>query len=113
MEENTNLIESLLEKAADYGKTSYELVKLNAIDKTSNSISSFFPGTIILLVLSSVLLFFNLGMAFWLGNMVGELFLGFFIVSAFYVLITLILYLFFRKWLKRIFYDYMVRHLLK
>jgi len=112
MEENTNLIESLLEKASDYGKTSYELVKLNAIDKTSNGISSFFPSAVVVLVLSSVLLFFNLGMAFWIGNMVGELFLGFFIVSAFYALVTIILYFGMRKWLKRIFYDYMVRHLL-
>jgi len=113
MEENTNLIESLLERAADYGKTSYELVKLNVIDKASNSISSFFPNTVVFLVLGTVLLFFNLGMALWIGKILGEVFLGFFMVAGFYILIAIILYFFLRKWLKRVLYDYIIKQLLK
>ena len=112
MEENTNLIESLLEKAADYGKTSYELVKLNVIDKTTNSISSFIPNTVVFLVLSTVMLFFNLGMALWIGKLVGEMFYGFILVSAFYAILAFIMYFFLRKWVKRVFYDYMIRQLL-
>ena len=42
MEDNINLIELLLEKATEYGKTSYDLVKLKTIDKTSDGLSSFF-----------------------------------------------------------------------
>jgi hypothetical protein len=113
MEENTNLIESLLERAAEYGKSSYELVKLNVIDKTSNGISSFFPNTVVFLVLGTVLLFINLGMAFWIGKILGEVFLGFFIVAGFYILIAIILFFFLRKWLKRIIYDYIIKQLLK
>jgi Zn-dependent protease with chaperone function len=112
MEENTHLIDSLLERATDYGKTSYELVKLNVIDKTTNSISSFVPNTVVFLILSTVLLFFNLGMALWIGKLVGELFYGFFIVSSFYVLLAFIMYFFLRKWVKRVFYDYMIKQLL-
>ncbi|MDD4972117.1 MAG: hypothetical protein PHT07_22040 [Paludibacter sp.] len=112
MEENTNLIESLLERAADYGKTSYELVKLNVIDKTTNSISSFVPNTVVFLVLSTVMLFLNLGMALWIGKLVGEMFYGFFIVAAFYAFLAFIMYFFLRKWVKRVFYDYMIRQLL-
>ena len=36
MEDNAKLIESLLERAVEYGKTSLELVKLKALDKTSD-----------------------------------------------------------------------------
>jgi hypothetical protein len=113
MEDNTNLIESLLEKAADYGKTTYKLVKLKVVDNTTDRISSFVPNTIVFLVLGSVLLFFNLGMAFWLGKITGEFFYGFFIVAGFYALIAFILYFFMRKWLKRVFYDYFIKQLLK
>jgi len=113
MEDNTNLIESLLERAREYGKTSYELVRLKVVDRTSDSISSFVPNTVVYLVLGSVLLFFNLGMAFWLGKITGEFFYGFFIVAGFYALIAFILYFFMRKWLKRVVYDYIIKQLLK
>lgn len=113
MEDNSNLIESLLEKAAEYGKTSYELVKLKVVDKTTDSISTFIPNTIVLLVLGSVLLFFNLGIAFWLGKVFGEFFYGFFIVAAFYALIAFVFYFFMRKWIKRMLYDFMIKQLLK
>jgi hypothetical protein len=113
MEDNTNLIESLLERATEYGKTTFELVKLKVVDKTTDSISSFVPNTIVFMVLGSVLLFFNLGMAFWLGKITGEFFYGFFIVAGFYALIAFILYFFMRKWLKRIIYDYIIKQLLK
>ena len=47
MEENTNLIESLLERVTEYGKTSYDLVKLNVVDKTSDGISSLLSHIIV------------------------------------------------------------------
>ena len=113
MEDNSTLIESLLERAIEYGKTNYELVKLNVIDKTTNGISSFVPNTVVFQVLSSMLLFFNLGVAFLLGKILGEFFYGFFIVSAFYALVAFIMYFFLRKWVKRVFYDYMIKQILK
>ena len=113
MEDNSTLIESLLARAIDYGKINYEIVKLNVIDKTTNGISSFVPNTVVFLVLSSMLLFFNLGVAFLLGKILGEFFYGFFIVSAFYALVAFIMYFFMRKWVKRVFYDYLIKQILK
>ena len=113
MEDNTKLIESLLERVTDYGKTSYELVKLKVVDKTTDGLSSFLPNTVIVAILCSFLLFANLGLALWLGKILGELFYGFFIVAGFYALIAFIMHLFMRKWIKRILYDYMIKQLLK
>jgi len=113
MEDNTKLIESLLERVTDYGKTSYELVKLKVVDKTTDGLSSFLPNTVIVAILCSFLLFANLGLALWLGKILGELFYGFFIVAGFYALIAFIMHIFMRKWLKRILYDYMIKQLLK
>jgi hypothetical protein len=72
MEENTKLIESLLEKATDYGKTSFELVKLRALDKTSDVVSSFVPNAVVFVLAASFFLFLNLGLSFWLGEILGE-----------------------------------------
>jgi len=54
-----------------------------------------------------------LGLALWLGKILGELFYGFFIVAAFYALVAFVMHLFMRKWLKRILYDYIIKQLFK
>ena len=113
MEEKANLIDALLERAADYGKTSYELIKLNVVDKISNLISTFLPYTVVIAFFIIFLMFLNFGVAFWLGDILGHFFYGFFIVAAFYGLIILLLHFFMRKWLKRVIYDYFIRQILK
>ena len=102
MEENAKMLESLYEKAVDYGVTSFELIKLKALNKTSDVASSFLPHVIVFVVIASFLLLLNLGLAFWLGEMLGKVFLGFFIVAGFYGFIAVILHFFLHKWLKSI-----------
>jgi hypothetical protein len=113
MEENKKLLESLVDRATDYGKTSYELVKLKAVDKGSDVISSVIPHTIVLILVASFMLFFNLGLAFWLGEILGRLFYGFFIVAGFYILVGLIIHLFMHKQLKEIIRNNVIKQLLK
>lgn len=113
MQEDTNLMESLLERIAGYGKTSYELVKLNVVDKTSNGVSSLMAHAIVKIILAWFLLFLNLGIAFLVGDLLGKISYGFFAVAAFYGLVVFVLHFFMRKWMKRMFYDYIIRQMLK
>lgn len=113
MEKKTEIVESLLENATDYAVKSYELVKLNVIDKISDGISSFIPHSVVLMVIGSFLFFVNLGIAFWLGELFGKIFYGFFTVAAFYAVIAFIIHFFMRKWLKRILYDYIIKQVFK
>ena len=113
MEDNAKLIETLFEKAADYGKTSLELVKLKAIDKTSDIVSSVIPHTAVFVLLVLFMLFLNLGIAFWLGEILGKIFYGFFIVAAFYVLAGIILHLFLHNWIKNLLNNYFIKQSLK
>ena len=83
MEDNRKLIESLLENLADYGKTTFELTKLRVLDKFSDVASSFIPHAIVVILFSAFVLFLNLGLAFWLGEILGKLFYGFFCYSRF------------------------------
>jgi fatty acid desaturase len=113
MEDKTKIFESLLERATDYGKASYELVKLKAVDKTSDVVSSFIPHSVVFIMIASFIFFLNLGIAFWLGDLLGKIFYGFFVVAAFYVIIGIIIHFFMHKWLKRLLSDYFIKHVLK
>jgi hypothetical protein len=113
MEDSANLLETLLERATEYGKTSIELVKLKTLDKTTDILSSLVPASIVILLLASFLLFLNLGLVFWLGEILGKIFYGFLVVAAFYLFTGIIVHFFLRKWIKRIVGNYMVKRALK
>jgi hypothetical protein len=113
MDDNSELLESLLDRATEYGKTSYELVKLKALDKTTDIISSVIPHSVVFVLIASFLLFLNLGIAFWLGEILGKIFYGFFAVAAFYVLAGIIIHFFMHKRLKRIISNYFIQQILK
>jgi hypothetical protein len=113
MEDNKKLIESLLERTAEYGKASFELVKLKALDKTSDAVSSLIPHSVVLVLVTVFMLFLNLGLAFWLGEILGRTFYGFFIVAAFYGIAAIVIHFFMHERLKRIIGDYFIKHVLK
>jgi fatty acid desaturase len=113
MEENANLLETLLERASEYGKTSIELARLKALDKTTEIVSSFIPLSVVMLLVASSLLFLNLGLAFWLGEVLGKTYYGFFVVAAFYVLAGIFIHFFLHKWINRLVGDYFIKRVLK
>lgn len=113
MEDNEKLLEPLLEKAVDYGKSSYELVKLKALDKTSDVVSTLIPHSIVFLMIASFLIFLNLGIAFWLGDILGKVYYGFFVIAAFYVILGIVLHFFLHNWIKKIIYSYIIKQFLK
>lgn len=93
MEATTGLIEPLLEKVEQYSKTNIALVKLKTVEKIATVTSSLISRFILIGVFSFFALMFSIGMAFYLGDLVGNVYNGFLIVSAFYALIGIILVL--------------------
>jgi hypothetical protein len=113
MNDNAKLLETLLERVIEYGKTSFELVKLKIIDKTTDIVSSFVPLSIVIVFIATFLLFLNLGLALWLGEVMGKIFYGFFAVAAFYVLAGFVIHFFLHKWIKKLVGNYFIKHVLK
>ena len=113
MEDNDKLIESLLEKVTDYGKTTFELVKLKALDKTSDVISSMLPHGLVIILTASFLIFLNFGLAFWMGEILGKIYYGFFVVATFYGLIGFIIHFFMHKRIKKMVHDNFIKQMLK
>lgn len=113
MESNTSLIEELIEKTVEYGKSKLELAKLKALDKTADVASSFMTQSVVLIILFSFLLFLNLGLAFWLGKILGEIYFGFFIIAGFYSIAGILIHFFMRNWIKRYMGDTFIKQVLK
>jgi len=113
MESNAKLIEALLEKVSDYGVTSFELAKLKAIDKTSDAASTFIPNLAVFIVVAAFTMFINLGIAFWLGDILGKIYFGFLVVAGFYGLIAIVVHFFLHQWLKKVIRNYIIRIVLK
>lgn len=112
-EDKAKLIESLLERAAEYGKTTLELVKLKTLDKTSDVVSSFIPHIVVFVLVALFLLFFNLGIAFWLGEILGKTCYGFIVVAGFYGVTGIVIHFFMHGWIKKLVRNYIVKLLLK
>jgi len=113
MEDTAKVIESLYEKATEYGKASYELGKLKVVDKTSDVVSSFIPHSVVFVLIASFLIFLNLGLAFWLGEILGKIFYGFFIVAGFYGITGIFMHFFMHKRLKKLIGNNLIKLLLK
>jgi phosphoglycerol transferase MdoB-like AlkP superfamily enzyme len=94
MTDTATSIETLFEKAQDYSKTSLELLKLNAIAKSSDVTSTLMSRLIIFMVVALSVMIINVGIALWISDLLGKVWYGFFIVGIFYALLSLILFFF-------------------
>ncbi len=113
MEDYARLFETLLERVADYFKTTVELVKLKAVEKITDLISSLIPHAFIIGIIISTLLFLNIGLALWLGDVLGTIYYGFLAVGVFHGFLALCFRLFFYKALKRRYSNKIIKKLLK
>jgi len=55
----------------------------------------------------------NLGLAIWIGKLLGQLYLGFFVMAAFYLLAGLVYYIFFQDKIKKMVSEYVINQVLK
>lgn len=112
MEAKEGTLESVIDRVESLGKITYELSILKAVDKTSQVISvtvSFIIG-LLLIVMSVVMA--NIGVAIWLGELLGSTYLGFFCVAGFYALLAIVLYSVGDVWVKKAVSNSVIRHAL-
>ncbi|MEJ7587473.1 MAG: hypothetical protein WKI04_07920 [Ferruginibacter sp.] len=101
MENQPNSFGSLFENAGKYFETKLDLLKLQAINKSSDAASSIVSRlTIVLLVVFAVFIL-NIGLALWVGELLGRAYLGFFAVAGLYILIAVLLHFFKDAWIKQ------------
>jgi hypothetical protein len=101
METTTAAVELLFERTEDYSKTSFELAKLKALKTTIDVATSVTSRLSVIVMVALFVLVFNVGVALFLGDLLGKSYYGFFIVAAFYLLVALILHFFLHQWIKK------------
>ena len=90
---NIESIGKLLLEFKKYLELQKEFVKLDATKKMTVILSAILIVTVLLLLGSIVLLFLTFALAYYLGDVLGSLSLGFGLISAFILLLTVIFYL--------------------
>lgn len=113
MEEKSSLVDSILERAILYVKTTFDLYKLKAVEKSADLLSTFFSRIIILFFVSIIIILLNIGLALWIGDLTGKSYYGFFIVALFYLVVTLLLLLFQEQLVKLPICNSIITHMLK
>ncbi len=113
METMPGSFEQLFERVEAYGKTTYELSKLKLLETTTVVVSSLIPRLGVLLTGTLFAIILTIGIAFWLGEMLGKIYYGFFIVAGFYLVAAIVLHFFMLKWIKKPVSDLIIKQALQ
>ena len=101
MEDKITPVEVLLGRVQAYTKTSIQLFKLKATEKLAEVISNLASGFVIAIIMALFFINLNIAIALLIGNLLGNAWLGFILVSGLYAFIGLIVYLFRNNLIKR------------
>lgn len=113
METQINLIEALFERVQSYTKTTYELSKLKLLETSTIIVTSLIAKLSVILMLSLFVLVLNIGIALFLGELLGKSYYGFFIVAAFYLVVGIVLHFFLHNWIKKPISELIINQALK
>lgn len=113
MNNQANLIESLIGNSKEYVDTRLNLLKLKAVDKSSDLVSSVLSFLPLILTFVIVFILLNIGIALLIGDLLGKAYLGFLILTALYIITGLVLYSQRNKMFKVPFANMLIRKFLK
>ena len=92
MNKSLNNDDNILEKALHYVQTSLELYQLKTIQKAAAIGSSLVSSLFIFTFIWIAFLIANIGLALWLGEVLGKSYLGFLCSAGLYLVLALIVY---------------------
>ena len=113
MEDNATPVATLLERAEDYSNSTIELFKLNAIDKSADVVSSLVSRLAIFITVAMSLLIVSIGVALWVGKLLGDSFYGFFVIGGFYIILAILLHIFRHSLIKYPVSNSIIKQMLK
>ena len=113
MTDMKSTISKLVERVDNFSKISYELFKLETIGKSADVMSSLISRLVIIIVVALLILIFNIGIALWLGELLGKSYYCFFAIAGVYLIVSFLLHLFQHQWIKRPISDAIIIQMLK
>ena len=113
MEENKTPVEDLLKCSQAYLRTTLQLFKLKGTEKMAEIVSNLASGFVILILLLLLFVNLNIGIALFLGDLLGKIWLGFFVLTGFYGVVALVVYLLRNYLIKKAVKNSVIKILLK
>lgn len=104
-------LNKLTDNIREYIETRIDIIKLETAESGASAVSSMMSWLIILLVGFLVVLMLTVGMAIGIGYITDNFAVGFFIVTAFYIVVGLLMYNFREKWLRKPFTNVIVKNI--
>ena len=101
METTADSIESLYERAEEYGKTTFELSKLKLLETSTIVATSLIARLSTMLMIAMFSFVLSIAIALWLGDILGKAYYGFLIVAGFYLVAGIVLHFFLHAWVKK------------
>lgn len=111
-ETESTILEELLNKSKAYLNTRIELIKLKVIKKVSDLLLVIFFASLLGIIAVLIIVLFSIGLSMYLGKVLGSIYLGFFIVGAFYILTGAFLIIFRKKLIQAPLSNWLIRNLL-
>jgi Zn-dependent protease with chaperone function len=112
MESKPTNVEDLFQKVKDYADVRLNLFKLKSINKLSGFMSSFVAIFILVILFTVILICLTIGFALLLGEWIGHVYWGFFIIGFIYLIIGLIFYLMRDKLIKTKVSDELIKQMI-
>jgi hypothetical protein len=106
-------IEALFEKTEAYLKTTIGLFRLRAIGKSADVISTLASKIVFIIIGFFIAVMLNIGLALWIGELLGKTYFGFFTVTGFYIVVAIILYFSHSQLIKKPVSDSIIIQMLK
>jgi hypothetical protein len=113
VENQKTSLEILLERIEAYAKTSFKLFSYKATDKVAELVSDMASGLTFVVILVLIFVNLNIGIALFLGDLLGKMYLGFLAVSGFYACFGVLVYFFRSTWIKKPINNLIINNLLK
>jgi hypothetical protein len=113
METPARSIELLIERLETYSKTTFDLSKLKLLETITNMVSSMVPKLSAIFMIALFVLVLNIGIALWLGELLGKSYYGFFIVAGFYLIAGIVMHFFMYNWTKKPITDFIIKQALQ
>lgn len=114
MEKNNDFDhEGLFDRAKDYINTSIELKKLSVIQAVVKAVGGIANGIVLLIVGIFFLMFLSIAVGLYLGALLASMYLGFFIVTAFYLILVVLVILMGKNYIQNPITDILIRKIFK
>ncbi|MGV8994844.1 MAG: phage holin family protein [Flavobacterium sp.] len=111
--EDQSKIEKIYDRVEQYVLTTAELYKLKALQKAAEVVTSVISSILLGIFGLFFLLFISIGLAIYLGEILGNMHYGFFILGGVYLLFAVIVYAIKANVLKDTINTYIVRKIFK